>query len=80
MTKQFKPSKTFLQKVAAKGVYSKFTYRQRTGGQYSFVGGEKTYKAHLAAGYVNHAPLADLGRRGLVTLTEKGRAALGAHE
>ncbi len=71
--KEFKPNKKFLQKVADGGVYNKFKYSRKNGGKHSFVGGEKTYQDHCRAGYVNPAPVADLGRPGLVTLTDKGR-------
>lgn len=76
MAKEFKPNKIFLQKVANGGVMNVSGYSARKGGHTYFVGGEKMYKAHLAAGYVNHYPGSSLGRPGVVTLTEKGKAAL----
>jgi hypothetical protein len=76
MAKEFKPSKTFLQKVANGGVMNVFGYSAKTGGHSYFVGGEKTYEAHRKAGYVNTCHGASLGRPAVVTLTEKGRAAL----
>lgn len=76
--KEFKPSKKFLQKVADGDVANTFKYSPRTGGQHGFRGGEKTYEAHLKAGYVNRAPSASMGHPGVVTLTDKGRAILDA--
>jgi len=70
--KEFKPNKKFLQKVADGGVFNKKKYSRKNGAMHSFVGGEKTYQEHCRAGYVNPAPVADPGRPGMVTLTDKG--------
>lgn len=76
MTKEFKPNLKWLQKVANREVYSVFSYSARRGGSSGFVGGKVTYDNHLKAGYVDYAPMADLGRPGIVKLTDKGREAL----
>ena len=71
-----KPNINFLRKVAAGEVANRFHYSPRTGGRYSFRGGELTYEKHLAGGFVNRAPAASIGRPGYVTLTDQGLAAL----
>lgn len=78
MSKPFKPNLTFLQKVDDRQVRTTFSYSARSGGQYGFRGGKATYERHRAAGYVNHAPVASLGRPGIVTLTALGKQALSA--
>ena len=75
-----KPSIPFLKKCQDGKVGPTFTYSARSGGQYGFRGGEKTYEKHREAGYVNPASSATLGRRGEVTLTEAGFSAIKEHD
>ena len=75
-----KPSIPFLKKCQDGKVGQTFTYSARSGGQYGFRGGEKTYEKHLEAGYVNHARGASIGRPGYVALTEAGIAAIKEHD
>ena len=72
-----KPNINFLKKCAAGDVGPTFSYSARRGGLYGFRGGEKTYEKHLAAGFVDYATGASIGRPGYVSLTEKGAAAIG---
>ena len=73
-----KPSINFLRKCVAGEVGYTMSYSFRTGGQYRFRGGEKTYEKHLDAGYVFHATGASIGRPGTVELTEAGKSVLAA--
>lgn len=74
--KPFKPNLKWLQKVADGGVYSTWKYSVRRGGYSLFVGGEKTYEKHRDAGYVGWCPGSSMGRRGVLSLTDKGMSAL----
>lgn len=74
-----KPNIAFLEKVRDGKVYHFFSYTQRRGGYHGFTGGEKSYEAHRAAGFVNRYGVADLGRPAYVTLTDAGKAALAEH-
>ncbi len=74
-----KPNIAFLEKVRDGGVYAYFSYTERKGGYYGFVGGQKSADAHQAAGYVTRPGGTSLGVRGYVRLTDAGKAALAEH-
>lgn len=73
---RFKPSVVFLRKVEAGLVRRVRGYSKRRGGYDNFVGGERQWEKHYLAGYVTRAPIPDLGRPGVVQLTERGRIAI----
>lgn len=73
-----KPNLKFLAKVRDSGVYWRRTYRPGNGDNVSFVGGQKTAKAHAAAGLIKmpYSPDARVFRPAFATLTDEGAALL----
>ena len=75
-----KPSISFLKKCLEGKVGPTFGYSPRRGGISGFRGGEVTYEKHLAAGYVDHARGASIGRPGSVAVTQKGMDVIDAFD
>lgn len=75
-----KPNLIFLRKVANEQVYPYADYSPRLGRTDKFRGGQATAEQHAEAGFVSIKWPAHVMARGAVTLTDIGRAALGADE
>ena len=71
-----KPNLKFLQKVADGKVYPYADYTPSHGRVDRFRGGEVTAQKHAEAGFVTIKHPPSVLRRGSVTLTDAGRAAL----
>lgn len=71
MSKEFKPSKSFLKKVKDGKVYPYESYSQRSGAKFLFVGGRVTAEKHRDAGYITIS-WGGCMRRGKCELTKKG--------
>ena len=75
-THLFKPNITFLRKIAAGKVGQQCSYSRKNGASWSFFGGEKTLKAHAAAGYCTMPRCPGVMCANRAELTEMGRATL----